>query len=174
MSYDRIIPSSKRVEALFRKGGYKGRGLHELACDAEGELPRNVIKATKMIATIRNKTIHEQNYLPTDDTLKKYDDAVRFIEDSLSRYVTSQHLESKHPERSSFDSSPIVIPKTETYAASTFDFTPIQSNSTVSRVPKGGLKHWWHSLSEGEAKTFLTIGALALRGLHHLWMIRRL
>lgn len=67
-----VINQSKRLEMLLKVHYHaQGKGLHQLVSSIEERLPHDVINKLRFIATIRNKTVHEDDY--------KIDDIQRFI-----------------------------------------------------------------------------------------------
>lgn len=67
-----VIKKSKRLEMLLKQHYHaKGKGLHQLVSSVEERLPHDVINKLRFIATIRNKTVHEDNF--------KIDNIQRFI-----------------------------------------------------------------------------------------------
>ena len=73
---DLAIRRSKRLETKLRRN-YRvdGRGLHELvdAAKAKGALPTPLVKKLRLVATVRNKIVHDVDY-------KKIDDRRGFVE----------------------------------------------------------------------------------------------
>ena len=60
---ERAIQASKRFEAaLTKRFGAQGRGLHEKVSSVERKLNAQVIKDLRLIATVRNKLVHEEGY----------------------------------------------------------------------------------------------------------------
>ncbi len=65
---ERAIRASKRYEAILAKRfGAKGRGLHEKIDSVEHKLDRDVVRSLRLIATVRNKLVHEDGYDDIED-----------------------------------------------------------------------------------------------------------
>tara|TARA_E500000318_G_scaffold105608_1_gene112681 strand:- start:1224 stop:1589 length:366 start_codon:yes stop_codon:yes gene_type:complete len=65
---ERAIRWSKRFESVLeRRFGARGRGLHEKIDSVENDLDREVVRALRLIATVRNKIVHEDGYDRIDD-----------------------------------------------------------------------------------------------------------
>ncbi|WP_150625463.1 hypothetical protein [Pandoraea captiosa] len=79
MSYDAVLPKAKRIESLLRKLGYSGKGIHELVTSAGDDLPRNVSRAARKVASIRNKVVHEADFVLNDDDLASFLESAEFV-----------------------------------------------------------------------------------------------
>ena len=67
-----VVKKSKRLESLLKTHYHaEGKGLHSLVSSIEERLPHDVINKLRFIATIRNKTVHEDGY--------KVEDMKRFL-----------------------------------------------------------------------------------------------
>ena len=65
---ERAVKWSKRFESLLeRRFGARGRGLHEKIDSVEGDLDRDTVRALRLVATVRNKIVHEDGYDKIDD-----------------------------------------------------------------------------------------------------------
>lgn len=65
---ERAIRASKRYEAaLSRLYGATGRGLHEKADSVAHRLEGRLARDLHLIATVRNKLVHEEGYDRIDD-----------------------------------------------------------------------------------------------------------
>jgi hypothetical protein len=65
---DLAVSSSKRLESLLEKNlGATGRGLHEKVSSVEPDLPRELVRKIRLVATVRNKIVHESNYQNIDN-----------------------------------------------------------------------------------------------------------
>jgi hypothetical protein len=54
---------SKRLEsALERRYGARGRGLHEKIDSVEADLPERAVRDLRLVATVRNKIVHDDGY----------------------------------------------------------------------------------------------------------------
>ena len=67
---DLAINRSKRLEQKLRRN-YRvdGRGLHELvdAAKAKNALPNALVRKLRLVATVRNKIVHDADYTRIDD-----------------------------------------------------------------------------------------------------------
>jgi hypothetical protein len=64
---DLAVSSSKRLESLLEtKFGASGRGLHEKVSSVERDLPHDLVRKIRLVATVRNKIVHESNYQNID------------------------------------------------------------------------------------------------------------
>jgi hypothetical protein len=76
MNIDKIIKKTRRLETLLRLHYHaEGKGLHQLVSSCEERLPHDVIKKLRFIATVRNKTVHEDGF--TLDDARAFDKACR-------------------------------------------------------------------------------------------------
>ncbi|OEE68721.1 DUF4145 domain-containing protein [Enterovibrio norvegicus FF-33] len=58
-----VVRQSRRLERLLKEHYHaQGRGLHELVTSCQERLPHDVIAKLRFVATIRNKTVHEDGY----------------------------------------------------------------------------------------------------------------
>lgn len=65
---DLAISTAKKFETILsERFGAEGRGLHEKVTAAEANLPTDVTRALRFIATVRNKLVHEDGYGKIDD-----------------------------------------------------------------------------------------------------------
>ena len=61
--YELVIKSSKDLEFILERDfGAQGRGLHEKISSVERELPGQLVRQMRYLATIRNKLIHERGF----------------------------------------------------------------------------------------------------------------
>ena len=68
---DLAIGCCKRLESLLEKKlGATGRGLHEKVSSVEARLPRELVRKIRLVATVRNKVVHEADYTAIDDRKK--------------------------------------------------------------------------------------------------------
>lgn len=59
---------SKRFEGILKDHhGATGKGLHELVSSVEKKLDADVVRKLRMIATVRNKIVHEDDYTRIDN-----------------------------------------------------------------------------------------------------------
>lgn len=57
---DLAVSSAQRIERILTDGfGAQGRGLHQKISSVEAHLPSSLVKNLRWIATVRNKTVHE-------------------------------------------------------------------------------------------------------------------
>ena len=62
-----IIDTVKRIETLLeQRHGAAGRGLHTKVDSVREALPADLVKQLRWIATMRNKTMHEDGFFPED------------------------------------------------------------------------------------------------------------
>ena len=60
---DLVVKRSRRIEGLLRDHYHaEGKGLHQLISSCEDRIPNHLIPKLRFIATIRNKTVHEDGY----------------------------------------------------------------------------------------------------------------
>jgi hypothetical protein len=65
---DLAVTNSKRLESLLEKKlGATGKGLHEKVSSVESRLPRELVRNLRLVATVRNKIVHESDYKSIDD-----------------------------------------------------------------------------------------------------------
>ncbi|HET6247040.1 MAG TPA: hypothetical protein VFE47_05015 [Tepidisphaeraceae bacterium] len=65
---DLAISHSKALEGLLeQKLGATGKGLHEKVSSVETRLPRELVRKIRLVATVRNKIVHESDYKSIDD-----------------------------------------------------------------------------------------------------------
>ena len=66
---ERAIRASKRYEAILaQRFNAEGRGLHEPLDSVEHKLDRDAVRALRLVATVRNKLVHEDGYDDIKDT----------------------------------------------------------------------------------------------------------
>ena len=65
---DLVVRRCKRLERALRdEAGAEGRGLHALVTSVQGELPADLVRKIRFVATVRNKLIHESGVDRLDD-----------------------------------------------------------------------------------------------------------
>ena len=65
---DLAVRRSKRLERLLRDGfAAEGRGLHGLVDGVERKLPPDLARKLRLVATVRNKIVHDLDYTAIDD-----------------------------------------------------------------------------------------------------------
>jgi len=78
---DLVVTRSKRLEQLLeQKLGATGRGLHQKASSVEAKLPPQLLRELRLVATVRNKIVHENDYQKIEDRpafIRAADDAER-------------------------------------------------------------------------------------------------
>ncbi|QRN97035.1 hypothetical protein JRI60_50140 [Archangium violaceum] len=58
-----VVRAAKRIETLLEaKFGAQGRGLHEKLSSVERQVPAELHKTIRYVATVRNKVVHEDDY----------------------------------------------------------------------------------------------------------------
>jgi hypothetical protein len=68
---DLAVNQCKRLESLLEeKLGAEGKGLHEKVSSVENRLPRELVRKLRLVATVRNKIVHEADYKNIDDRKK--------------------------------------------------------------------------------------------------------
>jgi hypothetical protein len=65
---DLAVSHCKTLESLLEKKlGATGRGLHEKVSSVESRLPHELVRKLRLVATVRNKIVHEADYTSIDD-----------------------------------------------------------------------------------------------------------
>jgi hypothetical protein len=60
---DLAVTWSKRLEALLASRYHaNGRGLHEMIDSVKGDLAEPVVRDLRLVATVRNKIVHQEGY----------------------------------------------------------------------------------------------------------------
>src|SRR5437879_2583447 len=63
-----VINRTKALEALLEAGlGATGKGLHEKVSSVQARLPDALVRKLRFVATLRNKLVHDTDYLKLDD-----------------------------------------------------------------------------------------------------------
>lgn len=80
--YNVVLGASKKLETLLASIGSEGRGLHEKCRSVEHLLPPDIVWSIRMVATIRNKLLHENGYELRDigDFLHQAGSAIDYLE----------------------------------------------------------------------------------------------
>ncbi|RHY42256.1 hypothetical protein DYB28_001400 [Aphanomyces astaci] len=61
--YELVIKCAKELEYILEaEFGATGKGLHEKISAVNGQLPPQLVKQMRFLATIRNKLIHERGF----------------------------------------------------------------------------------------------------------------
>ena len=99
--YEAVITSSRKIEGLLVQLGAEGRGLHEKCTSIERDLPEQIVKLIRKIATIRNKVVHEDDYVIS--SLQELADAtgpvVAYLENQLFSAKTA-HAQDRKRQKS--------------------------------------------------------------------------
>ncbi|ELA8262930.1 DUF4145 domain-containing protein [Vibrio alginolyticus] len=60
---EKVVMRTRTIEKLLRTQYHaEGKGLHQLINSCEERLPHDVIAKLRLIATVRNKVVHEDDY----------------------------------------------------------------------------------------------------------------
>ena len=86
---DVVVTHSKQIEQLLeQKFAAKGRGLHEKVDSVTHVLDPALIKRLRWIATMRNKVVHEDFNLPSqDDFISSCQSALHLIQTTSSSAI---------------------------------------------------------------------------------------
>ena len=94
-----ILDSTKKIEALIeqRLGG-SGRGLHEKLSNAKVRIPEPLTKKIRYIASIRNKTVHEDGFEIEDmgRFLKTCEQTIAELEQLAEAHESALRLKQSH------------------------------------------------------------------------------
>ncbi|WP_264878254.1 DUF4145 domain-containing protein [Vibrio agarivorans] len=61
---EKVVIRTRRLEKLLRVQYHaEGRGLHQLITSCEERLPHDVVGRLRFVATIRNKVVHEEDFV---------------------------------------------------------------------------------------------------------------
>lgn len=92
-----VVRGSKQIEKLLREEfGAQGRGLHEYLSDVESEIPDNIVRKGRYIASVRNKVIHDDEDIYD---IKNFNDAVEEVDAALKEILHKRKLEKERTER---------------------------------------------------------------------------
>ena len=72
MSLDIVVGRSKKIESLLVRAGAEGRGLHEKVTSIESKLEIQEVKRIRFIASLRNKSLHDDSFELTKDILSNF------------------------------------------------------------------------------------------------------
>ncbi len=90
MSYEKIFGCSKKIESILsKKYGAKGKGLHTLVSSVESDLPENIVKYCRFIATIRNKMAHNDDFEFDNKTEEQFTKRC----DEINTYLEKENTE---------------------------------------------------------------------------------
>ena len=81
---DKTIRHVKRLESRLADLGATGRGLHEKTSSIASDLPEDLVRRLRFIATVRNKLVHDADYDRLDDP-RGYFKACRQAEKQLNQ-----------------------------------------------------------------------------------------
>src|SRR5688572_18339798 len=69
---DLAVTRSQRLEQLLERDfGATGKGLHQKVSSIEDTMPQDLVRKLRLVATVRNKVVHEN---------ARFDDKPRFLE----------------------------------------------------------------------------------------------
>ena len=95
-SYEIVIENCKDLEGRLAKMGAEGKGLHEKTSSISAVLCPELVKKLRAVATIRNKLIHEEDFVLTKNELDDFEDlaysAYRQLRSLPSLPKVSTHL----------------------------------------------------------------------------------
>ena len=60
--YQEVIEKTKAIEGYLQGMGATGKGLHEKLDSVQFQLPEDVVRRIRKVATMRNKLMHETGY----------------------------------------------------------------------------------------------------------------
>ena len=75
-----VLKYSKKIESSLNDLGSEGKGIHQKVSSIEKYMDSNLVKKIRYIGTVRNKSVHEEDY--------KVENLDNFIEQA--RYVLSE------------------------------------------------------------------------------------
>lgn len=87
--YSVVLGASKKLEALLSSIGSEGRGLHGKCGSVEHLLPPDIVWSIRMVATIRNKLLHEDGFQLRDigDFMHQAGSAIDYLEKASAPLV---------------------------------------------------------------------------------------
>ncbi|TAL80695.1 MAG: hypothetical protein EPN77_19345 [Candidimonas sp.] len=97
MTYEVVLPKAKQVESLLRELGHTGAGIHQLVTSAGPALDRDVARAARKVATIRNKLVHEANFALSGDDLRGFSESAEFVISALQRQRAARYSRGTAP-----------------------------------------------------------------------------
>lgn len=107
-----IVRWSKKIEStLENRFGAEGRGLHEKVSSIEHRLDDGLVKLLRRIATIRNKSVHEEDYVVED--IDRFVKDCDFAHNRILQAEASGHafnVRMNHLSPSSLPSPPTTTP----------------------------------------------------------------
>ncbi len=106
MNYENIIKKTKEIETLLVSMGADGRGLHEKVSSIENLLDKEIVKAIRFIATIRNKLLHEDSFELTQTIHDQFNDTYCFIMDNVSSNIHEEvYTQDNNSKSSNYNSN---------------------------------------------------------------------
>src|SRR3954470_19833785 len=85
---DLAVSRSRKLEQLLERDfGAAGRGLHEKVSSVEAELPHEMVRKLRLVATVRNKVVHESERI---DDKRRFTDAADAAERDLKALARSR------------------------------------------------------------------------------------
>lgn len=128
-----IVETVKRIEALLeQRYSATGRGLHTKVDSVREALPADLVKQLRWIATMRNKTMHEDGFVPDDmprlheamlDCIRRLEQADRAAEPPASAKAASTASDRAAVRRAAEDdeAAPTMEPKKPSAASAKRD-----------------------------------------------------
>jgi hypothetical protein len=87
MSVDFVLQKSRKIESLLKQLGALGNGLHELVSSVEIQLSSDTIKATRKVASIRNKYVHSDGFSLDAEQMAGFEKSASFVIQELSDLI---------------------------------------------------------------------------------------
>ena len=85
---DLAVTRSQRLEKrLERDFGATGQGLHQKVSSVEGDLPADLVRRLRLVATVRNKVVHESARM---EDKSRFVDAAESAERELAAIVKAR------------------------------------------------------------------------------------
>jgi hypothetical protein len=85
---DLAVSRSRKLEqVLEREFGASGRGLHEKTSSVERDLPHELVRKLRLVATVRNKVVHEADRI---DDKRRFTEAAASAERELKALARSR------------------------------------------------------------------------------------
>lgn len=144
---EQIITRTKAIESrLVREYGAQGRGLHEKLDSVANQLDDKVVRACRYVATIRNKTLHEEAFTLSASELDHFIERCDWIDASMGQSPPAGRREP--PGRTSHRSLREVL----IFAAglSVFVFVPmflaVRPLLTWLKIPDAGPREFWYDV----------------------------
>ncbi|AYN07673.1 hypothetical protein [Alteromonas sp. RKMC-009] len=93
------VVGSKRLEQILKtRFGAEGRGLHEYVTSVESELPTDVVKQIRYIASVRNRVVHDNGEINDLDAFNRLIDELEQRLNAIYEYAqeAARIEEEKH------------------------------------------------------------------------------